>query len=156
VRLPGAYRSLPRPSSALKPSHPPHSVVTSKVITVPTAGVGAYTWLHHRSKVSSLGRLCPSPPTFLLGVARLLRLIWVEHEFPRTFFFSKEVIRPQVPLRPPCYDLTLLARPRFETANFRPFLIQTSLGWFDGQCVQGAGTYSPHDDDVQLLGIPCS
>jgi hypothetical protein len=35
VRLPGAYRSLPRPSSALKPSHPSHSVVTSKQLPVP-------------------------------------------------------------------------------------------------------------------------
>jgi hypothetical protein len=35
VRLPGAYRSLPRPSSALKPSHPSHSVVTSKLLPVP-------------------------------------------------------------------------------------------------------------------------
>lgn len=29
VRLPGAYRSLPRPSSAPKPSHPPDSVDVS-------------------------------------------------------------------------------------------------------------------------------
>ena len=28
------------------------------------------------------------------------------------------------------------------------------LGWFDGRCVQGAGTYSPDADDVWLLGIP--
>ena len=35
MRLPGAYRSLPRPSSALKPSHPSHSVVTSKYLPVP-------------------------------------------------------------------------------------------------------------------------
>ena len=86
MRLPGAYRSLPRPSSALKPSHPPHSVVTSKVITVPTAGVGAYTWLHHLPQVSSLGRLCPSPPTFPLGAARF-KFVWVEHDIPRTFCF---------------------------------------------------------------------
>lgn len=44
MQLPEAYRSLPRPSSALKPSHPPHSVVTSK--PGPTAGVGAYTRRH--------------------------------------------------------------------------------------------------------------
>ena len=35
MRLPGAYRSLPRPSSALKPSHPSHSVVTSKILLFP-------------------------------------------------------------------------------------------------------------------------
>jgi hypothetical protein len=44
MQLPEAYRSLPRPSSALKPSHPSHSVVTSK--PGPTAGVGAYTRRH--------------------------------------------------------------------------------------------------------------
>ena len=51
VRLPGAYRSLPRPSSALKPSHPSHSVVTS--IPGPTAGVGAYTRRHRRPRSPS-------------------------------------------------------------------------------------------------------
>src|ERR671933_3003062 len=30
---------------------------------------------------------------------------------------SKEVIRPQVPLRPPCYDFALVADPRFDSAN---------------------------------------
>jgi len=27
------------------------------------------------------------------------------------------VIRPQVPLRPPCYDFSLVADPRFDSAN---------------------------------------
>ena len=31
--------------------------------------------------------------------------------------FTKEVIRPQVPLRPPCYDFSLVADPRFDSAN---------------------------------------
>jgi hypothetical protein len=35
-------------------------------------------------------------------------------------------------------------------------LIQTSLAWFDGRCVQGAGTYSPRDVDTRLLRIPAS
>jgi len=35
-------------------------------------------------------------------------------------------------------------------------LTPTPLGWSDGQCVQGAGTYSPRDDDARLLGIPRS
>ena len=29
----------------------------------------------------------------------------------------KEVIRPQVPLRPPCYDFSLVADPRFDNTN---------------------------------------
>ena len=33
---------------------------------------------------------------------------------------SKEVIRPQVPLRPPCYDFSLVADPRFDSANEAP------------------------------------
>jgi len=27
------------------------------------------------------------------------------------------VIRPQVPLRPPCYDFSLVADPRFDSTN---------------------------------------
>jgi hypothetical protein len=38
----------------------------------------------------------------------------------------------------------------------RRALIQTLLEWFDGRCVQGAGTYSPHTVDVRLLRIPAS
>ena len=38
----------------------------------------------------------------------------------------------------------------------RPRLTQESLGWNDGRCVQGAGTYSPRASDTRLLGIPCS
>ena len=65
------------------------------------------------------------------------------------------MIRPQVPLRPPCYDFSLLAKLRFDTAN-ETAPPQESLGWNDGRCVQGAGTYSPRANDTRLLGIPCS
>ena len=37
-----------------------------------------------------------------------------------------------------------------------PYLTQAQLGWSDGRCVQGAGTYSPRDGDARLLGIPDS
>ena len=50
-------------------------------------------------------------------------------------------------LKPPC------------EAQIRPphgGLIRTSLGCFDGRCVQGAGTYSPHAGDVRLLPNPAS
>ncbi|GEM_PF-6479848 len=36
---------------------------------------------------------------------------------PHNPFFSKEVIRPQVPLRSPCYDFSLVARLVFDNAN---------------------------------------
>ncbi len=32
-------------------------------------------------------------------------------------YFSKEVIRPQVPLRPPCYDFSPLVKLRFSSVN---------------------------------------
>ncbi len=34
--------------------------------------------------------------------------------------YFKEVIRPQVPLRPPCYDFSLVADLRFDSANMAP------------------------------------
>ena len=50
--------------------------------------------------------------------------------------------------------------PPYETqirrSQERPRLTQGSLGWNDGRCVQGAGTYSPRASDTRLLGIPCS
>ena len=63
------------------------------------------------------------------------------------------MIRPQVPLRTPCYNLAPLAKSRI-VALRREQLIRTLLGWLDGRCVQGAGTYSPRDSDARLLGIP--
>jgi len=63
-----------------------------------------------------------------------------------------EVIQPQIPLRLPCYDLTPLANQRLDCA-IRHSLASSSLGWFDGRCVQGAGTYSPLDGNQRLLGI---
>jgi len=55
----------------------------------------------------------------------------------------KEVIQPHVPVRLPCYDLTLLANLWFKSLNAS--FTKSSLGWFDGRCVQGAGTYSAKD-----------
>jgi len=57
-------------------------------------------------------------------------------------------------LRLPCGDLAPLTELQLD-------LLITSLDgvpldWLDGQCVQGAGTYSANDDDVRLLGIPAS
>jgi len=50
-------------------------------------------------------------------------------------------------LKPPC---GAQIRPGF------PGLIRTPLGCFDGRCVQGAGTYSPHSGEVRLLPNPAS
>ena len=63
------------------------------------------------------------------------------------------MIRPQVPLRTPCYNLARLAELRIVLPG-KEKLIKALLSWLDGQCVQGAGTYSPRDNDTRLLGIP--
>ncbi len=69
-----------------------------------------------------------------------------------TMKINKEVIQPQVPLRLPCDDLTHLTEPRFGLTK-RLTLIKTRLGWFDGQCVQGAGTYSPDDSTIERFTL---
>ena len=70
--------------------------------------------------------------------------------FKKQFVFckkEKEVIHPQVPLQIPCDDLTHLTDLWF--AAIKKLKLTTSLlGWFDGRCVQGAGTYSPDDANV--------
>ena len=50
-------------------------------------------------------------------------------------------------LKPPCE-----AQIRLPNGS----LIRTSLGCFDGRCVQGAGTYSPRASDTRLLPNPAS
>ena len=45
VHLPGAYRSLTRPSSALEPSHPPDGVVSRICVGLTIVQV-AYDWYH--------------------------------------------------------------------------------------------------------------
>ena len=76
-------------------------------------------------------------------------------ELETSTIFLKEVIRPQVPLRTPCYNLARFTETRITPTNKLKF-IQTPFSWLDGRCVQGAGTYSPEDNDFRLLGIPTS
>ena len=118
--LPEAYRSLPRPSSSSKPSHPPNSVSASDdyiiderirnlCTTIITSGTDAcyvlrpnthHTDLHFNlARAYSFSQKANRPP---IGI------------------FSKEVIRPQVPLRPPCYDFSPVAELRFDSANLTP------------------------------------
>ncbi len=81
--------------------------------------------------------------------------LWTPHP-------PEEVIRPQVPLRPPCYDFAPLGGPRLVPPppgglpRGARGLAEGPLGWRDGRCVQGAGTYSPRVGDTRLLGIPRS
>lgn len=52
-------------------------------------------------------------------------------------------------LNPPC-------KAQVRTRHDVRALTHTSLGWFDGRCVQGAGTYSPRYIETRLLRIPAS
>jgi len=44
-------------------------------------------------------------------------MIDVKIMYTRTLSMSKEVIRPQVPLRSPCYDFSLVTNLKFDNAN---------------------------------------
>lgn len=67
--------------------------------------------------------------------------------FPIAEKNKKEVIHPQVPLQIPCDDLTHLTDLWFGAIK-ELRLTKSLLGWFDGRCVQGAGTYSPDDANI--------
>ena len=109
VRLPRAYRSLPRPSSLLKPSNPPITVFT------PVYSATYYTTMHDdHCKPPVSGPLHPSYTTFVMHCIDDFN---VKIMYTRTLSMSKEVIRPQVPLRSPCYDFSLVTNPKFDNAN---------------------------------------
>ena len=63
------------------------------------------------------------------------------------YFLRKEVIQPLVLQRLPCYDLVHLIRITFGRSLLRAGWVSdfecAQLGWLDGRCVQGPGTYSP-------------
>ena len=107
VRLPRAYRSLPRPSSAPEPSHPPDGLVPTcprcrlvQVLLGPMRGAHlkeiAPSTREHCSR-ASLGAASDS------HVGRPPR--------PRLVL---EVIQPHLPVRLPCYDFSPLAEGGFD------------------------------------------
>ena len=72
----------------------------------------------------------------------------------------KEVIQPHLPVRLPCYDFTPLTLHTFDASapsrgSAGGFGCRR-LGWCDGRCVQGPGTYSPRRADPRLLATPAS
>ena len=74
-------------------------------------------------------------------------------------FLRKEVIQPQVLLRLPCYDFTLIICPTLDGSlpkRVTPPASGVTNSWCDGRCVQGPGTYSPRRADPRLLAIPTS
>lgn len=123
VLLPEAYRSLTRPSSSSKPSHPPNSVSASDdyiiderirnlCTTIITSGTDTCFVLQPAFNM----RICIFI-FFGLCFALIRRMQFAP---PNRHFLSKEVIRPQVPLRPPCYDFSPVAELRFDSANKTP------------------------------------
>ena len=71
----------------------------------------------------------------------------------------KEVIQPHLPVRLPCYDFTPLTLHTFGASPLDGWAGDFGcrrLGWCDGRCVQGPGTYSPRRADPRLLAIPTS
>src|SRR6266511_3135614 len=116
-RLPGAFRSLTRPSSA----------PGAKASSVPTRG----SYLVEGSCV--FGRIASDRPCYRHG--------WRLPELLR-----KEVIQPHLPVRLPCYDFTPIASPTFDGSLPKGWATGFGccpLSWCDGRCVQGPGTYSP-------------
>jgi hypothetical protein len=117
--LPEAYRSLPRPSSSSKPSHPPNSVSASDDYIFD-------------ERIRNLCTTIIASRTDARYVLQPILSIWIcilvvgnvlcpkfrrKQTYSQSLVFSKEVIRPQVPLRPPCYDFSPVAELRFDNAN---------------------------------------
>ena len=77
----------------------------------------------------------------------------------RTYLPRKEVIQPHLPVRLPCYDFTPLTLHTFGASPLDGWAGDFGcrrLGWCDGRCVQGPGTYSPRHADPRLLATPTS
>ena len=78
----------------------------------------------------------------------------------RMYLPRKEVIQPHLPVRLPCYDFTPLTLHTFDASAPRRGSAGgfgcRRLGWCDGRCVQGPGTYSPRRADPRLLATPAS
>ena len=137
------------------PGHPPCKGGTLPLSYGPTPSRGQLASTVQRCPIgrtvgrSNADRVAHRATSCHSGRNRCIR--WVG---PSARSRSVEVIQPQIPLRLPCYDLSPLAKPRFDRRCAG--LIRTSLGCFDGRCVQGAGTYSPRPSEARLLPNPAS
>ena len=59
----------------------------------------------------------PLHPSYITFVMHCIDDFNVKIMYTRTLSMSKEVIRPQVPLRSPCYDFSLVTYLKFDNAN---------------------------------------
>ncbi len=126
MHLPDAYRSLPRPSSSPQPSHPPDGVLATILKhTQPCMAIIVDILSYHTHYALH--------PVLSYRVASITKLkTWVMYPLCMGYAcmyvrFAKEVIRPQVPLRPPCYDFSPLSELTFDDTK-RHHLTQAHLG----------------------------
>ena len=119
--LPEAYRSLPRPSSPPKPSHPPSGVVASDDFNIPADACAnpMHGINHGQSDARYALRISPLDETLHHLMQAVLKPHFSAWLYLPIEFVSKEVIRLQVPLQPPCYDFSPLAELRFDHPNKR-------------------------------------
>jgi len=157
LRLPVAFRSLPRPSSA-----PAAKASTTHTCSLDLSRASFYS-LSCYVKFSKNTQRPPLPwslktkqweqPAPLSGVVRTTDLEY-------RLLLRKEVIQPHLPIRLPCYDFTPITSPTFDGClplrGWPTGFGCCRLSWCDGRCVQGPGTYSPQYADLRLLAIPTS
>ena len=83
-------------------------------------------------------------PPFGSVVGRSATCLWWGRDLPKRLL-RKEVIQAHVLVHLPCYDFTLLTDHTFGTPLLAVRVSDfgyNQLGWCDGRCVQGPGTYS--------------
>ena len=99
---------------------------------------------------------------YQLALIHTVSCVSTWNESPSFLFDSlprKEVIQPHLPVRLPCYDFTPLTLHTFGASPLGGWAGDFGcrrLGWCDGRCVQGPGTYSPRHADPRLLATPAS
>ena len=112
----------------------------------------------HQSRSVLRSSSTPEPSGPLLPVDRCVR-----SAVSTSCHASKtQMIRPQVPLRQPCYDFSFLQTgrlaelPAAQGAAVRTARQSVQVGRSDGRCVQKTGTQSACGDHARLLDIPRS
>ena len=110
-----------------------------------------------------LSRLMMAGPRQRASSLKIPRGNPVDNELPVASHMSscsrKEVFQPHLPVRLPCYDFTPLTLHTFGASPLDGWAGDFGcrrLGWCDGRCVQGPGTYSPRRADPRLLATPAS
>lgn len=127
--------------------------------TSPLSGVRS-DQLSYRPNLRCFFRAAIASPDIACQVSTLVFYEWLVWALPGLNRYSlKEVIQPQVPLRLPCYDFTLVADHTVETVFPKVKLASSGAANFHG--VTG-GVYKARERihrsiaDLRLLAIPTS